>query len=84
MAAAGMSPYEILVSGTRNVGTYFANEDEFGTIAPGQRADLVLLSADPLQDVASLSRIEGVMVRGRWHTRAEIDERLAAIAASYR
>ena len=84
MVAAGMSPYEILVSGTRNVGTYFANEDEFGTIAPGQRADLVLLSADPLQDVASLSRIEGVMVRGRWHPKAEIDERLATIAASYR
>jgi imidazolonepropionase-like amidohydrolase len=84
MAAAGMSPYEILVSGTRNVGTYFANEDEFGTIAPGQRADLVLLSDDPLQDVASLSRIEGVMVRGRWHPKAEIDERLAAIADSYR
>jgi imidazolonepropionase-like amidohydrolase len=84
MAAAGMSPYEILVSGTRNVGAYFANEDEFGTITPGQRADLVLLSADPLQDVASLSRIEGVMVRGRWHPKAAIDERLAAIAASYR
>jgi imidazolonepropionase-like amidohydrolase len=84
MAAAGMSPYEILVSGTRNVGAYFANEDEFGTIVPGQRADLVLLSADPLQGVASLSRIEGVMVRGRWHPKAEIDERLAAIAESYR
>jgi imidazolonepropionase-like amidohydrolase len=84
MAAAGMSPYEVLVSGTRNVGTYFANEDEFGTIAPGQRADLVLLAADPLQDVASLSRIEGVMVRGRWHPRTEIDQRLAAIVESYR
>lgn len=84
MAAAGMTPYEILVTGTRAVGEYFANEDEFGTIAPGQRADLVLLSADPLQDVASLSRTEGVMVRGRWHPKAEIDERLAAIAASHR
>lgn len=84
MAAAGMSPYEILVSGTRSVGAYFANEDEFGRVAQGQRADLVLLAADPLQDVASLSRIEGVMVRGRWHPRTEIDERLAAIAASYR
>jgi imidazolonepropionase-like amidohydrolase len=84
MAAAGMTPYEILVSGTRAVGTYFANEDEFGTIATGQRADLVLLSADPLQDVASLSGIEGVMVRGNWHAKAEIDQRLAAIAESYR
>ncbi|HET6342744.1 MAG TPA: amidohydrolase family protein [Gemmatimonadota bacterium] len=84
MADAGMTPYEILVSGTRAAGEYFANEDEFGTIAPGQRADLVLLAADPLQDVTALSRIEGVMVRGRWHPKAEIDAGLAAIAASYR
>ncbi|HKY61152.1 MAG TPA: alpha/beta fold hydrolase, partial [Gemmatimonadota bacterium] len=84
MAAAGMSPWEILASGTRAVGEYFAGEDDFGTIAPGQRADLVLLSADPLQDVASLSGIEGVMVRGRWHPKTAIDERLAAIAAASR
>ena len=84
MAEAGMSPYEILVSGTRNVGEYFANEDEFGTIAPGQRADLVLLGADPLEDIGNVSRIEGVMVRGRWHPKAEIDERLEAIAAPRR
>ncbi|MGH7558738.1 MAG: amidohydrolase family protein [Gemmatimonadota bacterium] len=84
MAAAGMSPYEILASGSRNVGEYFANEDEFGTIAPGQRADLVLLGADPLEDIANVSRIEGVTVRGRWHPKAEIDERLATIAVSYR
>ena len=34
-----MTPYDLLVTGTRNVGTYFANEDSFGTVAPGQRAD---------------------------------------------
>ncbi|MGH7572188.1 MAG: amidohydrolase family protein [Gemmatimonadota bacterium] len=84
MAAAGMTPYEILASGSRNVGEYFANEDEFGTIAPGQRADLVLLGADPLEDIANVSQIAGVMVRGRWHPKAEIDARLARMAASYR
>lgn len=84
MAEAGMSPYEILASGSRNVGEYFANEDEFGTIAPGQRADLVLLAADPLTDIGNASRIEGVMVRGRWHPKAEIDARLEEIAAAYR
>ncbi len=84
MAAAGMSPYEILASGSRNVGEYFANEDEFGTIALGRRADLVLLGADPLDDIGNVSRIEGVMVRGRWLPGAEIGQRLAEIAASYR
>ncbi|HEX8691081.1 MAG TPA: amidohydrolase family protein [Longimicrobium sp.] len=84
MAAAGMSPYEILVTGTRNVGEYFKNQDRVGTIAPGQRADLVLLDADPLADVRNVSRIAGVMVRGRWLPKSAIDARLEQIAARYR
>lgn len=83
MSAAGMSPFEILVSGTRNVGQYFANEDTFGTIAEGRRADLVLLGADPLEDIGNVSRIQGVMVRGRWLPKAEIDQRLAEITTAY-
>ncbi|HEV2148782.1 MAG TPA: amidohydrolase family protein [Longimicrobiaceae bacterium] len=84
MSAAGMTPWEILRSGTRSVGEYFAGEDRFGLVAPGHRADLLLLEADPLRDVANLSRIRGVMVRGRWVPRAEIDARLEQIAANNR
>jgi imidazolonepropionase-like amidohydrolase len=80
MREAGMSPYEILKSGTVNVGEYFANEDDFGTIEPGKRADLVLLDANPLEKVENLSKIRGVMVNGHWLDRAEIDEKLADIA----
>ena len=80
MREAGMSPYEILKSGTVNVGEYFANEDEFGTIEPGKRADLVLLDANPLEKIDNLSKIRGVMVDGRWLDRAEIDEKLEDIA----
>lgn len=83
MTQAGMSPYEVLVTGTRNVGEYFANEDEFGTVAPGQRADLVLLGANPLADVGNVDAIEGVMVAGRWLPGTEIDRRLQAIADEY-
>ncbi len=83
MVQAGMSPFEVLVTGTRNVGEYFANEDDFGTVAVGKRADLVLLSADPLQDIGNVDTIEGVMVAGRWLPRAEIDRRLQEIAAGY-
>ncbi|HEU4562621.1 MAG TPA: amidohydrolase family protein, partial [Longimicrobium sp.] len=83
MAAAGMSPHDILATGTRNVGEYFRAQDRFGTIAAGQRADLVLLDADPLATVANLSRIGGVMVNGRWLPKAEIDARLERIAAVY-
>jgi hypothetical protein len=81
MRAAGMSPYEILVTGTRNVGDYFGRQDTFGTVAAGRRADLLLLDADPLADVANLQRIAGVMTRGRWLPREQIQARLAEIAA---
>lgn len=79
MSAAGMTPYEILVSGTTNVGRYFSNADTFGSIAPGHRADLLLLSEDPLEDVSNVDSIEGVMVRGRWIPRVELDARLKEI-----
>lgn len=81
MRAAGMSPYDILVTGTRNVGEYFQRQDAFGTIAVGRRADLLLLDADPLANEANLQRIAGVMVRGRWVPAEEIRSRLEAIAA---
>ena len=79
MAEAGMSPYEIVKSGTANVGQYF-KADAFGTIAAGQRADLILVDANPLQDIGHVEKRSGVMVRGRWLTAADIDKRLALIA----
>jgi imidazolonepropionase-like amidohydrolase len=77
MREAGMSNYEILKSGTVNVGAYF--KEPFGTVAAGQRADLVLLDANPLADLDNVSKIRGVMVRGRWLDRATLDTGLGAI-----
>jgi imidazolonepropionase-like amidohydrolase len=56
-------------------------DGKFGTVAVGNRADLVLLDADPLADVANVARRSGVMVRGRWVPRDEIDRGLAELAA---
>ena len=83
MVAAGMSPHAILESGSKNVGEYFANEDAFGTVAVGQRADLLLVNDNPLDDVGHLQARSGVMVRGRWLSEEAIQARLAKIAASY-
>lgn len=74
---AGLTPYQALETGTRNVARFFGAEQEFGTIAPGRRADLILLDADPLADIANFTRQAGVMVRGRWLSREEIARRLA-------
>ncbi len=84
MRDAGMTPWDILVSGTVNVGEYFKKKDAFGTIEPGKRADLVLLGANPLDDIANVDKIDGVMVRGRWLSREDLDTQLAKIAAKYK
>jgi imidazolonepropionase-like amidohydrolase len=84
MAEAGMKPYDIIKSGSYNVGVYFKDKDDFGTIAPGQRADLILVDANPLENVATIARRSGVMVRGQWIPEQEIQDRLAKIAASYK
>ncbi len=83
MVAAGMSPYEIVLSGTVMVGRYFESHDTFGKIALGHRADMILVNANPLEDVANIADQAGVMVRGRWLPQEEIQARLDRIVASY-
>ena len=83
MASAGLTPYEILASATRNAAEHFRT-DAFGRVKVGARADLVLLEANPLDDAANVAKRSGVMVRGRWLPEAEIQARLAELAASAR
>ncbi len=84
MADAGLTPYQILRSGTRNIAAHFERTDDFGTVEVGRRADLILVDADPLAAVANVQRRAGVMVRGLWLPEAEIQRRLEALATSYR
>ncbi len=83
MVDTGMSNYAILDSGTRAVGEYFAHKDVFGTISEGSRADLLLVDGNPLDDLAHLKELSGVMVRGNWLGRSEIQTRLESIEESY-
>jgi imidazolonepropionase-like amidohydrolase len=84
MRESGLTPYEILKTGTVNAGQYFAKQDSFGTIETGKRADLLLLNANPLDNVENVDKIEGVMVRGRWYPRKDLDEKLKYIADRYK
>ncbi len=81
LLAAGMTPYEVLASGTRNVAEYFGTLAETGTVEKGKRGDLILLEANPLADPANLARRAGVMVGGRWIPEAEIQKRLEMLAS---
>lgn len=84
MVAAGMTPYEVLVSGTRNVAEFYGEEGHSGIVAPGARADLILVQGDPRQDLAALRDPRGVMHAGRWLDSEAIEVGLARIEAKYR
>ncbi len=83
MVNAGLTPYEVLVTGTRNPAEYFGSPEEFGTVETGRRADLILLDANPLEDIANVQRRIGVMVRGEWMPENEINRRLEEVADTY-
>jgi len=80
---AGLTPYQALETGTRNVAAYFGTLDHTGTVAEGKVADLLLLNASPLADIRNARNRAGVMLRGRWLPAAEIERRLDEIAAAY-
>lgn len=81
MVEGGMSVYDVIRSGSAGVGEHFKAQDQFGTIAPGTRADLILLDANPLQSLDNIVKRSGVMVRGRWLPESALQSRLSEIAA---
>jgi pimeloyl-ACP methyl ester carboxylesterase len=76
----GLTPLEALRAATTAPAAFFALEHRVGAVAPGMVADLVLLDADPLVDIANTRRIRAVMIGGRLLERAELDAALAAVA----
>lgn len=76
LVQAGLTPFEALETGTVNAAIFFGNESNSGSIAPGNAADLVLLDANPLQDISNSRRVHGVMVNGRWLSQADIGDLL--------
>ena len=79
MARSGLTPYQIYVTGSRNVARFFKRDKDTGTIAVGKIADLVLVDANPLADVANFPKQTGTMVRGRWHPRTELLAKIKAM-----
>jgi imidazolonepropionase-like amidohydrolase len=80
LVASGLSPYRALRAGTINVARYFGTEKRTGTVAVGKQASLMLVDGNPLAGVGNAAAISGVVVRGRWLPKAEIDAGLAALA----
>ena len=81
LAAAGLSPYRALRAATANANAFLAATPCIGLVRAGCSADLLLLDANPLLDVRNARRSTGVMLRGRWFSRADLDRMLASLAA---
>jgi imidazolonepropionase-like amidohydrolase len=77
LARAGLSPMEVLRSATSVPAAYLRRSRSIGGISPGQEADLVLLRANPLADIANTRSIEAVINNGRLFDRAALDGLLA-------
>jgi imidazolonepropionase-like amidohydrolase len=80
---AGLTPYAALKAATRDAAKLLDALDEFGTVAVGRRADLILVDANPLDDVANVAKRVGVMVRGRWFSESELQEKLDLLAEKF-
>lgn len=76
LAKAGLPTYAVLEAATRNGAEVLGGIEEFGTIEKGKRADLLLLDANPLEDISNTRKIAGVMVRGRWLTKNDLQKML--------
>jgi len=79
--SVGMTPLEALESATRKPAEWLGLADSVGTIETGKVADLVLLDANPLDDITNTQRIAAVVLRGRLFERKDLDGLLAAVAA---
>lgn len=82
LVRAGLSPAEALRAATLSGATYLARTADFGTVQAGRYADLLLLDANPLADIANSRRIHAVVMGGRLFERATLDSLLASVEAA--
>jgi imidazolonepropionase-like amidohydrolase len=80
--AAGFTPLEALQTATLNPVRFFQMEKQLGTVETGKLADLVLLDANPLEDIANTQKIAAVMMNGRYFSRADLRKLLQKVETS--
>lgn len=83
LVSVGLTPYEALRASTTYPFEFLGKLSEAGTIEVSKRADLVLLEANPLEEITNTPKIAGVMIGGRWLSKIEIQNRLEELPAFY-
>ncbi len=79
LVQSGLTPMQALQAATLNPARFLGREKDLGTIATGKIADLVLLDANPLDDIGNTRKISAVVFGGKFYSRASLDEMLAKI-----
>jgi hypothetical protein len=83
MQRCGLSPYEVLKSGSINAAAYFDEKDIFGVIKPGADADFVLLDQNPLEDVANFRSLNAISIQGKYYNRDFLNQKRSEIIARH-
>jgi imidazolonepropionase-like amidohydrolase len=76
---AGLTPMQTLQTATLNPAKFMGRLADLGTVEKGKLADLVLLDANPLDDIANTRRIRAVVLAGRYFARADLDRMLKGV-----
>lgn len=84
LVQAGLTPLEALQTATLNPAKFLGREKALGTVDRGKLADLVLLDANPLEDINHTRQIAAVVVNGRYLPKSELERMLADVAAANR
>ena len=79
----GFRPYQALLTATVNPARYFRLQDERGTLEVGKRADLLLLDANPLENIANTKRIAGIVLQGKWLDKETLLAKLQLVPGTY-
>lgn len=77
LVKAGLTPLEALQAATLNSARFLGKEQDFGTVAIGKIADLVLLDANPLEEISNTRKIAAVVYRGKLYPSASLDAMLS-------
>jgi len=77
---AGLSNFAVLEAATKNPSMFFGTLDKVGTIEKGKKADLILLNANPLENISATENRAGVMLKGKYYTQTELNKWLDEIA----
>ena len=79
---AGLTPMQALQTATRNPAEFMGRLADLGTVEKGKVADLVLLDANPLEDIGNTRAIRAVVLAGRYFSRADLDRMLKGVEAA--